>query len=72
MTPVIKTQIYFREAELEALHRAAKKAKKSVAELVREAVRRIWLQPEPEGPVALWDGEPKRGSDDHDSIYDQR
>jgi hypothetical protein len=72
MTPVIKTQIYFPESDLKALRLAAKKAQRSVAELVREAVRRIWLQPEPEGPVALWDGEPKRRSEEHDSIYNLR
>lgn len=70
MTPVIKTQVYFPEPDLDALHRAAKKAKKSVAELIREAVRRTWLQQPAEGPVALWDG-PARPSVDHDSIYDQ-
>jgi hypothetical protein len=70
VTPVIKTQVYFHEPDLDALHRAAKKANKSVAEMIREAVRRIWLQPPLEGPVALWDG-PARPSVDHDSIYDQ-
>jgi hypothetical protein len=43
---------------------------RSVADLVREAIRRIWLRPKNQGPVALWDGEPKRTSTDHDTIYD--
>jgi hypothetical protein len=30
---------------------------RSVADLVREAIRRIWLRPKNQGPVALWDGE---------------
>jgi hypothetical protein len=24
-----------------------------------------------EGPVAIWDGEPKRSSIEHDSVYDE-
>lgn len=70
MTPMKKTQVYLPERDLEALHRAAKKAGKSVAEMIREAVRRTWLRPAPEGPVALWDG-PVHPSVDHDSIYDE-
>jgi hypothetical protein len=42
-----------------------------MAELVREAVRQVWLRPASDGPVALWDGEPRRSSVEHDSIYDQ-
>lgn len=56
MTPMIKTQVYFPEQDLAALHRAARKAGKSVAEMVREAVRRTWLLPEVDGPIALWPG----------------
>ena len=70
MTPMIKTQIYFQEPELKALHEAARKAGRSVADMVREAVRRTWLQQGESGPVALWDG-PCRPAVDHDSIYDQ-
>jgi hypothetical protein len=71
MTPMTKTQVYLRDEELEALHEAAKRSGKSVAELVREAVRQVWIRPESRGPVALWDGEPRRSSLDHDSIYDE-
>ena len=66
---MIKTQIYFPERDLAALYKAAKKAGKSVAEMVREAVRRTWLREAPAGPVALWDGR-TRPAIDHDSIYD--
>jgi len=52
----VKTQVYLPEEELAALHRAAKRSGKSVAELVREAIRRVWLQADRRGPVALWDG----------------
>jgi len=71
LTHMIKTQVYLREEELEALHEAAERSGRSVADLVREAIRRVWLRPGAEGPVALWDGEPKRASVDHDSIYDE-
>lgn len=70
VTPVKKTQVYFPERDLAALHKAAKRAGKSVAEMVREAVRRTWLCDVPEGPVALWDGK-TRPAVDHDSIYDE-
>ncbi|MDH3285833.1 MAG: ribbon-helix-helix domain-containing protein [Acidobacteriota bacterium] len=68
---MVKTQVYLREEELDALHSVAERSGRSVADLVREAVRRVWLRPSSDGPVALWDGEPKRTSVDHDSIYDQ-
>lgn len=71
MTPVTKTQIYLPEEDLRALHRVAKRSGKSVAELVREAIRRVWCRPTGEGPVGLWDGVPSRTSMDHDSIYDR-
>jgi hypothetical protein len=71
MTPMTKTQVYLRDEELEALHEAARRSGKSVAELVREAVRQVWFRPQSQGPVALWDGEPRRSSLDHDTIYDE-
>jgi hypothetical protein len=70
MPPMVKTQVYLREEELAALHEAAKRSGRSVAELVREAIRKVWLRPTPTGPVGLWNGEPKRASVDHDAIYD--
>jgi len=71
MTPMVKTQVYLREEELEALHEAAQRSGRSVADLVREAIRKVWLRPEADGPVAIWDGDPRGSSVDHDSIYDQ-
>ena len=71
MTPMTKTQIYFPEAELQALHEEAKRQGKSVAELVRQAVRKVWLRPRSAGPVGLWDGPVRRSALDHDSIYDE-
>jgi hypothetical protein len=71
MTPVTKTQIYLRREELEALHEVASRSGRSVAALVREAVRRVWLRPDAHGPVALWDGPVARTSVEHDHVYDQ-
>jgi len=66
-----KTQVYLREDELEALRLAASRSGRSVAELVREAIRQVVLKPGVEGPVALWDGEPRRTSMEHDSAFDE-
>jgi len=67
-----KTQVYLRKEELAALRAAAARSGRSVAELVREAVRKAVLIPQSAGPVALWDGEPRRSSVDHDSVHDER
>lgn len=66
-----KTQVYLRKEELAALRAAAARSGRSVAELVREAVRKAVLIPQAAGPVALWDGEPRRSSMDHDSVHDE-
>lgn len=71
LTPMTKTQVYLREEELKALHEAAKRTSKSVAELIREAIRQVWVRPQGQGPVALWDGELRRSSVEHDGIYDE-
>lgn len=74
LTYMEKTPVYLRKEELEALRKAAARSKRSVAVLVREAVRKVVLMPphEPaEGPVAIWDGRPKHTSIEHDSIYDE-
>ncbi len=71
LTYMEKTQIYLRKEELDALRKAAARSKRSVAELIRDAIRKVVLKPQGEGPVAIWDGDPKRTSVDHDSIYDE-
>lgn len=68
---MVKTQVYLPAEDLKALHRAARRSGRSVADLVREAIRRVWLRPEGRGPVALWDGVPGRTSVEHDAIYDE-
>jgi hypothetical protein len=67
---MVKTQVYLRQEELDALREIAARSGCSVAELVRDAVRKVVLKPRASGPVALWDGEPRRSSIEHDSIYD--
>jgi Ribbon-helix-helix protein, copG family len=66
-----KTQIYLRKEELDALRKAAARSGRSVAELVREAVRKTVLKPNGGGPVAIWDGEPLRTSLEHDTVHDE-
>jgi plasmid stability protein len=68
---MIKTQVYLRKEELDALRVAAARSGRSVAALVREAIRKIVLKPQPAGPVAIWDGAPKRASIEHDSVHDE-
>jgi hypothetical protein len=60
--------VYLRKEELDALRRTAPRSGCSVADLVRDAIRKVVLAPQAEGPVAIWDGQPKRASVDHDSV----
>jgi hypothetical protein len=71
MTYMEKTQVYLRKEELDALREAAARSGRSVAELVRDAIRMVVLKPQTNGPVAIWDGDPKRTSVDHDSVHDE-
>jgi hypothetical protein len=66
-----KTQVYLRKEELAALRQAAARSGRSVAQVVREAIRAVVLPPDAGGPVAIWDGEPRRPATDHDSVHDQ-
>lgn len=68
---MVKTQVYLRDEELEALHRVSAERGRSVASLIRDAIRRVWLRSDPSGPVALWDGKVGRTSIEHDAIYDE-
>ena len=71
LTFMEKTQVYLPKEELERLRQAAARSGRSVADLIREAIRKVVLRPQPSGPVALWDGEPKRTSIEHDSVHDE-
>jgi hypothetical protein len=66
-----KTQVYLRKEELQALRKMAARSGSSVAELVREAIRKFVIKPAPGGPVAIWHGKPKRTSMEHDSVHDE-
>jgi len=68
---MVKTQVYLRKEELDALRKAAARSGRSVAELVRDAIRTIVLKPQATGPVAIWDGKPKRASVEHDTVHDE-
>jgi hypothetical protein len=61
-----KTQLHLPKEELDALREAAKRSGRSMAALVREAIRTVVLKPTLTGPMAIWDGIPKRTSLDHD------
>ena len=65
-----KTQVYLPKEELDALRKAAARSGRSVSELVREAIRKVVLKPQATGPVAIWDGEPRRPSMEHDTVHD--
>jgi hypothetical protein len=64
-----KIQVYLRKEELDALRQAAARSGRSMAELIREAIRKYVAHGQ--GPVAIWDGEPKRTSIEHDSVDDE-
>ena len=66
-----KTQVYLRKEELDALRAAAARSGRSVADLIREAIRKVVLKPPTKGPVAIWDGKPRRTSIEHDSVHDE-
>jgi len=53
------------------LRKAAARSGRSVAELIRDGIRKVVLKPQVAGPVANWDGEPKRASAEHDSVHDE-
>jgi len=66
-----KTQVYLRQEELDGLRKAAARSGRSIAELIRDAIRKVVLRPQSAGPVAIWDGEPRRSSVEHDSVHDE-
>jgi Ribbon-helix-helix protein, copG family len=71
LTHMKKTQVYLRDEELDALRLAAERSGRSVADLIRDAIRKVVLTPPADGLVAIWDGPAKADSVDHDSIYDE-
>jgi len=55
----------------EKLPGAAARSGCSIAKLVRDAIRKVVLKPQAPGPVAIWDGKPRRSSIEHDSVHDE-
>ena len=66
-----KTQVYLRREEIEAVREAAARSGRSIAEVIRDAIRKTVLKSQLTGSVAIWDGEPKRTSIEHDSVHDE-
>jgi hypothetical protein len=68
---MVKTQVYLSQEELDALRETPARSGCSVAQLIRNAIRMVVLKPQITGPVAIWNGEPKRTSIEHDTVYDE-
>jgi metal-responsive CopG/Arc/MetJ family transcriptional regulator len=68
---MVKTQVYLPEADLKELHRVARRRGRKVAELIRDAVREVWLHRDSQDPVDLWTGPLNGGSADHDAAFDE-
>jgi plasmid stability protein len=66
-----KVQVYLPKDELDALRRTAACSGRSVSDLVREVIRKTLLKSDMSGPVALWSGQPKRFSFEHDTVSDE-
>jgi len=49
-----KTQVYLRKEELDALRQAAARSGRSIAELVRDAIRKVVLKPHAAGCHLGW------------------
>ena len=67
-----KIQVYLEKEDLQAVRDAATRSGRSMAQVIREVVRKTLLKPQRHGFVAIWDGKLKVSSDDHDSIYDEK
>lgn len=66
-----KAQVYLPAGELAALREVAARSGRSVAAVIREAIRKQVLERRARGPVALWDGEPRCPSRDHKNVHDE-
>ena len=61
-----RIRISLPDEDLHLLRHTALRSGWRVTDLVRDAIRRVWLRPTAAGPVALWDGIPGHASIDHD------
>ena len=71
LTYMKKTQVYLRDEELDALRQAATRSGRSVADLIRDAIRKTVLAPGDDPLVAIWNGPTRGDSTDHDSAFDE-
>lgn len=68
---MVKTQVYLPAQDLRALHRLARRVRRPVAALVREAVQRTLVREMPPGgPVGVIRRIRGR-ADEHDSAFDE-
>jgi hypothetical protein len=63
-----KIQIHLEKEDLDALRKAAAQSGRGVSDFVRRAIRCFVTNPAASEPVALWDGEPRRTSTEHDCL----
>jgi ribbon-helix-helix CopG family protein len=68
---MIKITVYLPKKELAALREASVRSGRSMSEIARAAIRTSIAKPQVPGFVGIWDGELKRTSVEHDSIYDE-
>jgi hypothetical protein len=66
-----KIQVYICKGEVRALRNTAARAVRSVAAVVRAAIRKPVAKAQPLGFVDIWDGALKRTSIEHDTVYDE-
>jgi hypothetical protein len=71
LTHMEKIQVYLPKQELGALRKAARMTGRSVAEVVRDAIRKVVLKPHASGFIGIWNGEMKRTSLEHDTVHDE-
>jgi len=51
--------------------KATKRSRRSVAKRAGDPIRTAMPKVQRDGPVAIWDGEPRRTSIEHDRIFDE-
>jgi hypothetical protein len=71
VTYMEKIEVYLPKEELDALRKAAARSGRSVADVVRGAIRKFALKTQAGAPLPIWDGEPRRTSIEHDTVHDE-
>jgi hypothetical protein len=61
-----KTRVYSREKELDVRRKATARSSRTVSAVAQDSSHSE-LKPRVSGPVAIWDGKPKRTSIEHDA-----